>query len=149
MKRLLISLSKLSLLSTLAIFATLTASAQVVGGTLSGTVTDNTGAALANAAVLVHNDETGNERRLTTSATMAGYLQRPIHPYRHLLHHGSTHRIRAAEADRNSPHHRPEQADRHHPHRQRGQPANHRRRLNPSDIVNDLAPQQTSGLVDG
>ncbi len=40
------------------------ANAQVVGGTISGTVTDPTGAAIANAFVLVHNDETGNERRL-------------------------------------------------------------------------------------
>ena len=43
-----------------------TAQAQVVGGTLSGTITDATGAAVANATVLVHNDETGNERRLQT-----------------------------------------------------------------------------------
>jgi hypothetical protein len=40
--------------------------AQVVGGTISGTITDTTGAALPNAHVLVHNDETGNERRLMT-----------------------------------------------------------------------------------
>ncbi|MEO6802143.1 MAG: carboxypeptidase-like regulatory domain-containing protein, partial [Granulicella sp.] len=50
----------------LALFLTLTAGAQVVGGTLSGTITDTTGAALPNATVLVHNDETGNERRLLT-----------------------------------------------------------------------------------
>ncbi|MGD0799215.1 MAG: carboxypeptidase-like regulatory domain-containing protein [Acidobacteriaceae bacterium] len=49
-----------------ALFPALTARAQVVGGTISGTVTDSTGAAIANASVLVHNDETGNERRLTT-----------------------------------------------------------------------------------
>ncbi len=42
------------------------APAQVVGGTISGTITDSTGAAIANAAVLVHNDETGNERHLQT-----------------------------------------------------------------------------------
>jgi hypothetical protein len=42
--------------------------AQVVGGTISGTVTDSTGAALANAHVLVHNDETGNERHLLSGA---------------------------------------------------------------------------------
>jgi hypothetical protein len=40
--------------------------AQVVGGTISGTVTDATGAAIPNAQVLVHNDETGNERKLLT-----------------------------------------------------------------------------------
>ncbi|HEX9198541.1 MAG TPA: carboxypeptidase-like regulatory domain-containing protein [Acidobacteriaceae bacterium] len=45
-----------------------TAYAQVVGGTISGTVTDATGAAIPNAAVVVHNDETGNERRMTTGA---------------------------------------------------------------------------------
>ena len=56
---------KLLLLSTLLFFA-LRAHAQVVGGTLSGTITDPTGASLTNAQVLVHNDETGNERRLTT-----------------------------------------------------------------------------------
>jgi hypothetical protein len=49
-----------------ALFPALTARAQVVGGTISGSVTDSTGAAIANAAVLVHNEETGNERHLTT-----------------------------------------------------------------------------------
>jgi hypothetical protein len=49
-----------------ALIAAHPAAAQVVGGTISGTVTDATGAAIANAAVLVHNDETGNERRLST-----------------------------------------------------------------------------------
>ena len=38
--------------------------AQVVGGTISGSVADATGAAIPGAHVLVHNDETGNERRL-------------------------------------------------------------------------------------
>ncbi|HWB31969.1 MAG TPA: carboxypeptidase-like regulatory domain-containing protein [Acidobacteriaceae bacterium] len=42
--------------------------AQVVGGTISGVVTDATGAAIPNAQVLVHNDETGNERKLVTGA---------------------------------------------------------------------------------
>ncbi|MEO8735325.1 MAG: carboxypeptidase-like regulatory domain-containing protein [Edaphobacter sp.] len=59
---------KLSLLATiLTLFITVTTHAQIVGGTLSGTITDTTGAALANAEVLVHNDETGNERHLTTA----------------------------------------------------------------------------------
>ena len=40
------------------------ARAQVVGGTISGTIVDPSGAAVANAQVLVHNDETGSERRL-------------------------------------------------------------------------------------
>jgi hypothetical protein len=55
----------ISLLALLFAF-TLRSKAQVVGGSISGTITDATGAAIANAAVLVHNDETGNERRLLT-----------------------------------------------------------------------------------
>ena len=52
----------------LAIFLALVphSESQVVGGTISGTVADSTGAAIANAAVLVHNEETGNERHLIT-----------------------------------------------------------------------------------
>ena len=50
----------------LALFLALTAEAQVVGGSISGTITDRTGAALAGANVLVHNQETGNERRILT-----------------------------------------------------------------------------------
>ena len=56
----------LTKLLIIAAFALTTLHAQVVGGTLSGTVTDPSGATLTNAQVLVHNDETGNERRLTT-----------------------------------------------------------------------------------
>jgi hypothetical protein len=44
----------------------LTAYSQVVGGTLSGVVSDPSGAALSDATVLIHNDETGNERKLVT-----------------------------------------------------------------------------------
>jgi hypothetical protein len=51
-----------------ALFPVLIAYAQVVGGTISGTITDSTGAAIANAQVRVHNDETGNERRLLSGA---------------------------------------------------------------------------------
>ena len=40
--------------------------AQVVGGTISGTITDTAGAAIAGAAVTIHNEETGSERRLAT-----------------------------------------------------------------------------------
>jgi len=46
----------------------LVASAQVVGGSISGLVTDSSGAAIPNAQVIVHNDETGSERHLTTGA---------------------------------------------------------------------------------
>jgi hypothetical protein len=42
--------------------------AQVVGGTLSGIITDPSGAALSDATVLIHNDETSNERKLVTGA---------------------------------------------------------------------------------
>jgi hypothetical protein len=48
--------------------ATFAARAQVVGGTISGTVTDATGAVIPNAQVLVHDDDTGTLRTLTTSA---------------------------------------------------------------------------------
>ena len=41
--------------------------AQVVGGSISGTVTDSTGAALSGATVVIHNQETGSERQLTTN----------------------------------------------------------------------------------
>jgi hypothetical protein len=50
----------------MALFLALTMDAQVVGGTISGVITDSSGAALPGAAVLVHNDETGNERKLVT-----------------------------------------------------------------------------------
>lgn len=53
-------------LSLIALTFTFTAHAQIVGGTISGAVTDSSGAAIPNAAVLVHNDETGNERHLQT-----------------------------------------------------------------------------------
>ena len=42
---------------------------QVVGGTVSGTITDIAGAAIPNATVLLRNEETGNERRLTSDAS--------------------------------------------------------------------------------
>jgi hypothetical protein len=63
-----LSIFAVAIAGLLALFPALTARAQVVGGTISGTVTDSTGAAVANADVLVHNDETGNERRLKTGA---------------------------------------------------------------------------------
>jgi hypothetical protein len=49
------------------VLLSVSAYSQIVGGTISGTVTDSTGAALGNAQVLVHNDETGNERHLVTA----------------------------------------------------------------------------------
>ena len=42
--------------------------AQVVGGTINGTVTDSVGATVAGASVTIRNEETGNARRLTTGA---------------------------------------------------------------------------------
>jgi len=53
----------------LAIFIGFPAQAQVVSGTIAGTVSDPSGAVIANARVLVHNDETGVQRSLTTSST--------------------------------------------------------------------------------
>jgi Carboxypeptidase regulatory-like domain len=70
-RKLVFSPSEILLIVALIAFFALTAlhaHAQVVGGTLSGLITDPTGAALSDASVLVHNDETGNERRLTTGA---------------------------------------------------------------------------------
>jgi hypothetical protein len=51
------------LLSPLAVHA------QVVGGTISGTVSDSAGALIPGAAVLIRNQETGGERRLLTDAS--------------------------------------------------------------------------------
>ena len=46
---------------------TLTAHAQVVGGTISGSVTDPSGALVSNAHILIHNEETNSQRNTTTS----------------------------------------------------------------------------------
>jgi hypothetical protein len=54
------------LAALLALFLAFTAEAQVVGGTISGTVTDPSSAVIPNAEVLVHNEDTGTERRLLT-----------------------------------------------------------------------------------
>ena len=63
-------ISSIAILATihlaLLIAFTANSTAQVVGGTISGTISDSTGAAIPNAAVLVHNDKTGNERHLQT-----------------------------------------------------------------------------------
>lgn len=61
--------AEILLIAAIVVFFALTAlrlHAQVVGGTLSGLVTDPSGAALSDASIVVHNDETGNERHLTT-----------------------------------------------------------------------------------
>jgi hypothetical protein len=56
-------------LIALVLFAfALSARAQVVGGTISGTVTDPSGAVIPNAHVLIHNDDTGTQRSLTTNS---------------------------------------------------------------------------------
>jgi hypothetical protein len=52
----------------ISLVASLPASAQVVGGTVTGVVTDSTGAAIPDAAVKVRNLETGAERSLATGA---------------------------------------------------------------------------------
>ena len=66
------------LAALLALFLALTGEAQVVGGTIAGTVTDSTGAVIPHAAVLVHNNDTGNQRTLTTDA--AGRFSAPSVP---------------------------------------------------------------------
>jgi hypothetical protein len=55
--------------TTLLSILTLAASAQVVGGSISGTVADPTGALVPAAHVLIHNDETGLARTLTTDSS--------------------------------------------------------------------------------
>ena len=47
-------------------FVSIPAFAQVVGATVSGVVTDTTGAAIANASVVVRNNDTGTQRSLVT-----------------------------------------------------------------------------------
>ncbi len=66
------------LAALLALFLALTGEAQVVGGTIAGTVADSTGAVIPHAAVLVHNNDTGNQRALTTDA--AGRFSAPSVP---------------------------------------------------------------------
>src|ERR1700676_3808567 len=57
------------------IFASPPANAQAVGATLSGTVTDESGAVIAGAAITIKNTGTGIERTLTTDA--AGFYSAP------------------------------------------------------------------------
>ncbi len=57
------------LVLTAALFAlAIPSSAQVVSGTISGTVTDPNGAVIANAKVVVHNDDTGVQRTLVSNS---------------------------------------------------------------------------------
>ncbi len=51
-----------------ALFAPLALHAQVVGGSIGGTVTDPTGAVIPNARVLLRSEDTGTQRTLITSA---------------------------------------------------------------------------------
>ncbi len=60
---------RLRLIPLFLLALTLSARAQVVGGTISGTVTDPSGAVIPNAHVLVHDDDTGAQRSLTTNAS--------------------------------------------------------------------------------
>ena len=53
------------------LLAPVTLHAQVVGGTISGTVLDPAGAVVPGAAVLIHNQETGGERHLVTDGSGA------------------------------------------------------------------------------
>jgi Carboxypeptidase regulatory-like domain len=62
-------MQRLRLIPLFLLALTLSARAQVVGATLSGTITDSSGAAIPNAHVLVHNDDTGTQRSLTTNAS--------------------------------------------------------------------------------
>ncbi|MDE1162689.1 MAG: carboxypeptidase-like regulatory domain-containing protein [Acidobacteriaceae bacterium] len=67
------SFTRLRVATSALLFTVATAStfAQVVGGTISGVVTDPTGAVIPNAQVTVHNDDTGSQRILAASANGA------------------------------------------------------------------------------
>ena len=55
------------LVLTLALFVSLSVCAQVTGGTLSGTVSDPSGASIPGAQLIISNVATGLERTLTTN----------------------------------------------------------------------------------
>ena len=57
----------------LALFLGTPARTQVVGGSISGTVADPSGAVITNASVLIHNDDTSAQRSLTTSGASATF----------------------------------------------------------------------------
>ena len=84
------------------------ASAQVVGGTISGTVHEATGASLAGAAVTVRQIETGATRILTTDAD--GRFYAPSVPVGRVFRLGQPRRLRDPGAHRHLAHRRPEPA---------------------------------------
>src|SRR5882724_11006076 len=49
------------------LFAVTPSQAQIVGGSIGGTVTDPSGAAIPGAKVVIRNQETGSERQLITN----------------------------------------------------------------------------------
>ncbi len=55
-------------LAAFAVAAPLALHAQVVGGSIGGLITDSSGSAIRGAQVIVHNSETGTERRLVTGS---------------------------------------------------------------------------------
>ncbi|MDT7810743.1 MAG: hypothetical protein QOJ42_659, partial [Acidobacteriaceae bacterium] len=66
--RTLFSLAFRSVFLLLFLLAPAAAWAQVVGGSISGTVTDSTSSRISGALVVVHNVETGTERKLITDS---------------------------------------------------------------------------------
>ena len=62
-------MQRLRLIALFLFALSLSAHAQVVGGTIAGLVTDSTGAAIPGAHVAIHNDDTGAQRALTTNAS--------------------------------------------------------------------------------
>jgi hypothetical protein len=56
-------------LPLLLLFLSISVRGQVVGGTIAGLVTDSSGAAIPSAHVLIHNDDTGAQRSLSTNAS--------------------------------------------------------------------------------
>ncbi len=71
-------MSRLIYASLLALVAPAVVQAQVVGGTISGRVTDVTGALIPEAQVIVRNMDTGGQRRLTTDKN--GTFSAPSEP---------------------------------------------------------------------
>ncbi len=68
----------LALTATLLLAFAPSAKTQVVGGTIVGNVTDPSGAVIPHAKVVIHNDDTGTERRLETDQT--GHFAAPSVP---------------------------------------------------------------------